>query len=97
MNQISATSAGDPHAAKADNRAVLRPYSDAMERVLRRGGTNAGRRPSGYTMRGTAFARYAGGSIPHNVVAASNTASSDSYAPPLPRAWLAHPPRTVSR
>ncbi len=73
-------SAGDPGAAKADNRAVLRPYSDAMERALRRGGTNSGRRPSGYTMRASACARDAGGSIPHNVVAASNTSSNDAYA-----------------
>jgi hypothetical protein len=59
---------------------VLRPYSDAMERVLRRGGTNAGHRALAYTMRGTAFARDAGGSISHNIVTASNTASNDGYA-----------------
>jgi site-specific DNA-methyltransferase (cytosine-N4-specific) len=80
IEQIYWLSAGDPHAAKANNHHVLRPYGAAMARTLRRGGTNLGRRPSGHTMSLTSFADDRGGSIPHNLLAASNTASGDAYA-----------------
>lgn len=63
---------------KANNRNVLRPYSDAMRATIARGSSNAGLRPSGHKV-GT-FAADQGGSIPHSVITASNTASNDDYS-----------------
>jgi len=62
---------------KADNRNVLRPYSNAMKSLLKNG-CNAQRRPSGHdiTMH---FNKDNGGAIPHNVLQLSNTASNDDY------------------
>jgi len=62
---------------KADNRRVLRPYSDAMHKLFRRG-YNEGRRPSGHVVRDK-FARNNGGAIPPNLIEVSNTRSIDSY------------------
>lgn len=51
---------------KADNRKVLRPYSGSMERLLRRGEYNAGKRPSEHNISETGFLKDNGGSISHN-------------------------------
>jgi len=80
VEQIYWLSAGDPHDAKGNNANVLRPYSESMRRALRRGGTNVGRRPSGYEMTEGSFQNDLGGSIPHNVITASNTVSNDGYS-----------------
>ena len=56
---------------KADNRRVLRQYSASMNRTLKTG-TNQGVRPSGYTMNENAFRTDNGGSIPHNLIVATN-------------------------
>jgi DNA modification methylase len=80
IEQIYWLSAGDPHKAKANNRNVLRPYSARMRQTLRRGGTNTGRRPSGHEMTQSSFQMDCGGSIPHNIIDASNTSSNDDYA-----------------
>ena len=52
---------------KANNRAVLRPYSKDMERLNRRG-LNAKVRPSGHNITSSFSEVAAGGSIPPNVV-----------------------------
>lgn len=51
---------------KADNSKVLRPYSDSMLSLLKRGDFNAGKRPSGHDISETSFLRDCGGSIAHN-------------------------------
>ncbi|MFM0042535.1 DNA-methyltransferase [Paraburkholderia sediminicola] len=51
---------------KADNRKVLRPYSDAMKRLLKRGSYNSGTRPSEHHVSDKGFLNDRGGSIPHN-------------------------------
>lgn len=53
---------------KADNRRVLRPYSDAMKRLLKRKSYNAGPRPSEHRISEQSFMRDHGGSIAHNVI-----------------------------
>ena len=52
---------------KADNSAVLRPYSNDMRRLLERRDFNRGERPSGFKVREDAFSRDNGGSIAHNL------------------------------
>jgi hypothetical protein len=51
---------------KADNRKVLRPYSNDMRRLLDGAAFNRGKRPSGFDVGKTAFANDNGGSIAHN-------------------------------
>lgn len=72
--------AKDPDRCYGNNRNVLRPYSEAMRRTIARGGTNTGVRPSGYVMNEQSFTADNGGSIPHNIIVASNTASNDGYS-----------------
>lgn len=64
----------------ADNRRVLNEYSDAMRKLLDRGVYNAGSRPSGHQIGASSFLKNHGGSIPANVIEASNTTSTDGYA-----------------
>ena len=63
---------------KAHNDQVLVPYSASMRRTLSNG-TNAGTRPSGHVVSEKAFQADNGGSIPHNLLIASNTASNTPY------------------
>jgi DNA modification methylase len=63
---------------KANNRNVLTSYSESMKRVLKKG-TNAGVRPSGHVVKEGAFSTDNGGSIPHNLLVASHTASNTPY------------------
>lgn len=51
---------------KADNSKVLRPYSDSMLRLLKKGDFNSGKRPSGHNVSEVGFLRDCGGSIAHN-------------------------------
>ena len=62
---------------KADNRRVLKPYSESMHELFRRG-YNRGRRPSGHVVR-EKFTVDNGGAIPPNLIEVSNTRSFDSY------------------
>jgi len=62
---------------KADNRKVLKPYSDSM-RLLLRNGYKAKLRPSGHDI-SEKFSRDNGGAIPGNVLELSNTDSNSSY------------------
>ena len=58
----------DPH-PKANNRRVLRPYSEAMKNLLKNG-YNAKMRPSGHDI-STKFQNDRGGAIPPNIIADS--------------------------
>src|SRR5439155_17196004 len=64
---------------KASNRRVLKEYSTAMERLLRRGTYNSGKRPSQHDIGKTSFLKNNKGAIPSNVLAVSNTRTRDSY------------------
>ncbi len=60
----------------ANNRRVLKPYSEEMRRLLRIG-YNRGRRPSGHIAR--SFERNNGGAIPPNLIEVAHTSSADKY------------------
>lgn len=64
---------------RADNRNVLKPYSRAMRDLLATRTYNSGKRPSGHSIGTSSFLKDNGGSIPSNVLVASNTTSSDEY------------------
>jgi site-specific DNA-methyltransferase (cytosine-N4-specific) len=53
---------------KADNKKVLRAYSDGMKSLLKRQSYNTGRRPSQHIISETGFLSDNGGSIAHNVL-----------------------------
>ena len=53
---------------KADNRRVLTEYSKSMQKLLRRGTFNPGKRPSQHHLSPTAFLTNHGGAIPPNVL-----------------------------
>lgn len=53
---------------KADNRKVLRPYSQSMQRLLKRQGYNSGKRPSEHIISEKSFLVDHKGSIMHNVI-----------------------------
>lgn len=67
-----------PH-PKANNANVLQEYSAQMQKLLKKGAYNSGVRPSEHKISDTAFAKNNQGSIPSNVIIASNTTSNDSY------------------
>lgn len=62
---------------KADNRKVLRPYSDSMKNLLKNG-YKAKLRPSGHDI-SDKFSRDNGGAIPPNLLELANTDSNGSY------------------
>lgn len=64
---------------KADNRNVLEEYSRQMQKLIKSGKYNAGKRPSEYTIGEDSFLTNNGGAIPSNVIIASNTTSNDNY------------------
>lgn len=64
---------------KADNRRILKPYSDSMLRLLKTRKYNAGVRPSEHHIGAKSFLRDNKGAIPSNVLTLSNTASADDY------------------
>ena len=63
---------------KSDNRQVLQQYSKAMRLTLLQG-TNTGKRASGHQV-SDKFTYDNGGSIPPNLIAVSNSISSDTYS-----------------
>lgn len=69
--------AKDPQ-PKADNRKVLREYTDRMKRLIETGTYNRGRRPSGHVV-GEGFTRDRGGAIPPNLLQISNTGNDPDY------------------
>lgn len=62
---------------KADNRAVLQPYSDSMKQLIKHG-YKAQKRPSGHDI-SNKFQRDNGGSIPPNLIQIANTESNSAY------------------
>ena len=64
---------------KADNRRVLTPYSDAMQKLLETKKYNAGKRPSEHSIGAESFLKDNGGAIPSNVITVANTSANDSY------------------
>lgn len=64
---------------KADNRRILKPYSDAMLRLLKSGKYNSGRRPSEHHIGKDSFLQNNMGAIPSNVITLSNTRPNDQY------------------
>jgi len=62
---------------KADNRKVLKPYSDSMKSLLKNGYT-AKLRPSGHDISDN-FSKDNGGAIPPNLLELANTDSNSSY------------------
>lgn len=70
---------------KADNRNVLRPYSDSMKKLLKRGSYNAGVRPSEHRISETSFLKDRGGSISHNLF--EMDAMQEDRLPRLPNAF----------
>jgi len=64
---------------KADNRRVLRAYSPAMVKLLRRKKYNSGARPSQHSIGEKSFLTDNDGAIPPNVLTISNTKSNDPY------------------
>jgi site-specific DNA-methyltransferase (cytosine-N4-specific) len=64
---------------KADNRKVLKPYSESMKRLLSRKTYNSGLRPSEHSISADGFLTDNGGSISPNLIEVSNTASASDY------------------
>jgi DNA modification methylase len=64
---------------KANNRNVLVEYSTQMKKLIKSKKYNAGSRPSEYVIGKESFLKDHGGSIPGNVIIASNTTSNDNY------------------
>jgi DNA modification methylase len=78
---------------KADNRRVLREYTEAMKRLIESGTYNRGRRPSGHVIR-EGFTEDRGGAIPPNLLAISNTGNDREYIDACREHGLrAHPAR----
>ena|SRR3984957_15909867 len=77
---------------RADNRRVLRPYSQSMRRLMREG-VQTTRRPSEHVI-SAVFDRDNGGAIPPNLLEIPNTTSRDSYLSRCREAGLPiHPAR----
>lgn len=70
---------------KADNRKVLRPYSEAMKNLLKRGSYNAGKRPSEHSIGEKSFLNDRGGAISHNLFELESI--DDNRKPRLPNAF----------
>lgn len=63
----------------ANNANALRPYSESMRRRIAAGGETGATRPSGHSLAPGAFGTDLGGSIPSNLIQASNSVSNDAY------------------
>lgn len=82
------------HRPKADNRRVLKPYTESMKKMLD-AGYNDGERPSGHVV-STQWRKDQGGAIPPNLISAANTRSSDLYLDQCrKRGLMVHPARFV--
>jgi DNA modification methylase len=64
---------------KADNRNVLKEYSESMRKLIQSQKYNAGKRPSEHHIGATSFLKDNAGAIPSNVLTFSNTSASDPY------------------
>ena len=78
----------------ADNKAVLSQYSKQMEKLLKKGVYNSGKRPSEHVISERGFNNNNGGAIPSNVIIAPNTDSNTKYLKKCKEKGLAiHPAR----
>lgn len=64
---------------KADNRKVLRPYSESMKNLLRRGTYNNGKRPSEHNISASGFLKNNDGAIAPNLIEVANTSNGTQY------------------
>src|SRR6266850_879736 len=64
---------------KADNRRVLKEYSESMLRLLKSKKYNSGKRPSEHHIGESSFLKNNRGAIPSNVLTIANTRSTDNY------------------
>lgn len=64
---------------KADNRKVLRAYSELMRRLIARGGEHRRLRPCGHGDTRGAFGQDNGGAIPSNLITATSAGANDEY------------------
>ena len=64
---------------KANNHNVKEEYSKQMNKLIKSGKYNSGKRPSEYLIGEESFSQDNGGAIPSNVLIASNTTSKDAY------------------
>lgn len=64
---------------KATNRRILKPYSEAMNSLLKNKKYNSGKRPSEHRVGKTSFFRRHKGAIPSNVITLSNTHANSTY------------------
>lgn len=79
---------------KADNRRVLKEYSQAMLKLLASKRYNAGKRPSEHNIGARSFLTNNKGAIPPNVLILANTMANDEYQQYCRRNRLAiHPAR----
>jgi len=60
---------------KADNRNILKPYSDSMKKLLETGKYNAGKRPSEFVIGEQSFNKNNKGAIPPNVISGDDAQS----------------------
>lgn len=63
----------------ANNRRILVPYSASMQRLLKNGRYNSGRRPSEHDIGSKSFLTDNGGAIPSNVITLKNTHANLTY------------------
>ncbi len=75
---------------KADNRNVLRPYSNSTKRMHKKGEFNAGPRPSGHVISKDAFLQDNGGSIMPNVIELDPIKEGESLRLPTNAFSIAH-------
>ena len=64
---------------KANNKNILSSYSSSMQNVLSNGFYSKGKRPSGHKLSKSHFNINHGGSIPPNLIVASNASSNGAY------------------
>lgn len=64
---------------KADNRRVLKPYSQSMKQLLSSQKYNSGKRPSEHNIGKASFLKNNDGAIPPNVIVLANTCATDPY------------------
>lgn len=62
-----------------NTRALLRPYSESMQKKLAAGGERGAKRPSGHNLLPGAFSANNGGAIASTVFTYANTSSNDAY------------------
>jgi len=75
----SATEEDEQPIPEADNRRVLDEYSESQKDLMEKRKYNAGERPSGHVISEEGFFTDSGGSIPDNLISATNTRSTTHY------------------